>query len=207
MSHRPHDHHGAVDTPHHHGELVRMPLTDYLYDGVDPAGFFRLTNVNMLADFDQLPVTVKGVDGITAAPIARSRELTGQPHPETGTTDSAVLGVDMLYVPPGNSFPPHVHPGHHLLMSVKGKGSITYGDEEISVRQGDLYFILADLPHAVGSEADGPGHWLLSFGAPHKRVEADDRMRLLDAVELMADPTPGGMGRLERLLRRLHVSA
>lgn len=198
---RPPDYHGP--TEHHHGELVRMPLPDYLYDGRDPNGLFRLVNVHMLADFDELPVPVRGVDGITASPIARSSELTGQPHPETGTTDSATLGVDMLYVPPGNSFPPHVHPGHHLLMSVKGLGTITYGEDEIAVRPGDLYYIEADLPHAVGSDPSGPGHWLLSFGAPHKRVEAEDRMRLLGAAEPLASVTPAGTGPLERAWRRL----
>ncbi len=190
-------------TEHHHGEVVRFPLSSYLIDGLDENALFRLINVDMIADHAPLPVHVHcpGQD-ITASPLARSSELTGQPHPETGTTDSAVLGVDLLYVPPGGRFPPHVHPGHHLLMSVKGKGSITYGDEEISVRRGDLYFIQAEIPHAVGSEADGPGHWLLSFGAPHKRVEATDRMRLIQTAETLgADPSE-----TEQLLRRLPLS-
>jgi quercetin dioxygenase-like cupin family protein len=191
-------------TTHHHGEVVRFPLDAYLIDGLDERGLFRLINVDMLADHAPLPVPVSVPDqDITASPLARSSELTGQPHPETGTTDSATLGVDLLYVPPGGYFPPHVHPGHHLLMSVKGRGSITYGDEEISVRRGDLYFIQAEIAHAVGSEAEGPGHWLLSFGAPHKRVEATDRMRLIETAEHLAD-TP--TAETEKLIRNLPLS-
>jgi quercetin dioxygenase-like cupin family protein len=86
------------------------------------------------------------------------------------------LGCDMLYVPPGESFPYHVHPGHHLLLSIGGLGSVTFGDTKQDVRPGELYMIEAEIPHAVGAAAHGPGHWLISFGSPHKRVDAHDRM-------------------------------
>jgi len=86
------------------------------------------------------------------------------------------LGADMLYVPPGKAFPYHTHPGHHLLLCVGGAGTITFGGKVNKVRKGDLYMIEATVPHAVGADEDGPGHWLISFGAPHKRVDADDRM-------------------------------
>lgn len=188
---------------HHHGEIVRAPLDSYLVDGCDHRGLLRLVNVMMVADHAPLPVTVQGVEGITGSPLIRSREQTGQPHPETGVSDSAVLGVDMLYVPPGASFPPHVHPGHHLLMSVRGLGTVTYGDDVIPVRAGDLYFIPANVPHAVGSDPTGEGHWLLAFGAPHKQVDATDRMRLVEAAEVVCDPPGPSHGRLYRGLRRL----
>lgn len=89
---------------------------------------------------------------------------------------NGTLGVDLLYVPPGKSFPYHVHPGHHLLLCVGGSGTITFADRVNEVRPGDLYMIEASVPHAVGAAEDGPGHWLMSFGSPHKRVDAHDRM-------------------------------
>lgn len=199
--------HPHIAAGHHHGEIVRAPLDAYLVDGLDERGLLRLINVDYIADHAPLPITVHGVKNITASPLARSSEISSQPQPETGATDASVLGVDMLYVPPGESFPPHVHPGHHLLMSVKGQGTVTYGDEVIDVRKGDLYFIEAQVAHAVGSTPGGEGHWLLSFGAPHKRVEAEDRMRLLDAVEPLASTTPASMSKLERAWRRLRADS
>lgn len=194
---------------HHHGEIVRAPLDDYLYDGLDARGLLRLVNVLMVADHAPMPKHVHSGEpdqGISGSPLLRTRALTGEPHPETGSTDSGVLGVDMIYVPPGSSFPPHVHPGHHLLMCVRGKGSVTYGDEVVAVRPGDLYMILGGVAHAVGSDADGDGHWLLAFGAPHKRVDAHDRMSLLEAAEAVTDGgDPGTMAAAERRLRGLHA--
>jgi quercetin dioxygenase-like cupin family protein len=93
---------------------------------------------------------------------------------------NGTLGADLLYVPPGKSFPLHEHPGHHLLLCVGGIGTITFGDVVKTVRKGDLYMVEATVPHAVGSASDGPGHWLISFGSPHKRVDADDRMTVLE---------------------------
>lgn len=95
---------------------------------------------------------------------------------------NGTLGADLLYVPAGKSFPLHVHPGHHLLLCVGGLGTITFDGKVKQVRQGDLYMIEATIPHAVGSDPDGPGHWLISFGSPHKRVDAHDRMEEVENV-------------------------
>jgi quercetin dioxygenase-like cupin family protein len=194
-----------VASDHHHGELVRAPLDHYLVDGVDERGLLRLVNVMMVADHAPLPVCVVGADDVTASPLIRSSEQTGKPHPETGTTDAATLGVDMLYVPPGACFPPHTHPGHHLLMSVRGQGTVTYGADVIGVRAGDLYYIPALVPHAVGSDPEGEGHWLLSFGAPHKQVDATDRMKLVEAASVVTKPkiTPAQTSRLTGWLTML----
>jgi quercetin dioxygenase-like cupin family protein len=203
-----HVHQVPLATDHHHGEIVRAPLDEYLYDGLDERGLLRLVNVAMVADHAPLPKHVHSGEpdqGITGTPLLRTRQLTGEPHPETGDTDSGALGVDMLYVPPGSSFPPHVHPGHHLLMCIRGQGSVTYGDEEIAVRPGDLYMILGGIAHAVGSDPSGEGHWLLAFGAPHKRVDSHDRMRLLEVAETLGEGhDPGTMAAVEKHLRDVH---
>lgn len=200
--------HTHVAAEHHHGEVVRAPLDDYLYDGLDHRGLLRLVNVMMVADHAPLPKRVHSGEpdqGITGTPLVRTRQLTGEPHPETGSTDSGALGVDMLYVPPGSAFPPHVHAGHHLLMCVRGKGSVTYADEEIQVRPGDLYLILGGIAHAVGSDPTGEGHWLLAFGAPHKRIESADRMQLLEVAEALGASTdPAAMTTAEKHLRDVH---
>jgi quercetin dioxygenase-like cupin family protein len=94
---------------------------------------------------------------------------------------NGILGADLLYVPPGEAFPYHIHGGHHLLYCVAGQGTITYSGKVNPVRPGDLYMIEASVPHGVGADPDGPGHWLISFGAnPHKRIDAHDRMEEVD---------------------------
>lgn len=94
------------------------------------------------------------------------------------------LGVDMLYLPPRYSFPLHTHPGDHLLLTVRGSGTATFGGVVYEVSPGDLYMIEGGVPHAVGSGAEG--HWLLAIGAPHKSVDAPDRMTILDDREAHA---------------------
>lgn len=116
-------------------------------------------------------------EGVTAAPLYRTAEHGHHaPGDDPLRKDARLLGVDLLYVPPHASFPPHVHPGHHLLYVVKGAGTFTYDETVITTQPGDLYLALGGVPHAVGADADG--HWLLSFGAPHKHVASLERMQL-----------------------------
>lgn len=89
------------------------------------------------------------------------------------------LGADMLYVPPGESFPLHVHTGHHFLYCVKGRGSVTFDSVVHDIIPGDLYMIQADIEHAVGAHPDGDGHWLVAFGAPHAHLDSHDRMEVI----------------------------
>lgn len=90
------------------------------------------------------------------------------------------LGADLLYLAPGDAFPLHVHPGMHFLLSIRGQGNVTFAGKTSNVRPGDIYFIEASVPHAVGADDDGEGHWLLSFGAPHVRVDSPYRMFPVD---------------------------
>jgi quercetin dioxygenase-like cupin family protein len=90
------------------------------------------------------------------------------------------LGVDMLAVPPGGGFPPHVHPGHHLLLCLKGPGTFSLNGVVHSVVPGDIYMVEGGIPHAVGNPHDDQPHVLLAFGAPPKELDAHDRMTLVD---------------------------
>lgn len=91
------------------------------------------------------------------------------------------LGADMLYVAPGESFPLHVHGGHHFLLCVGGRGSVTFGGKVHEILPGDLYMIEAEIEHAVGAAEEGPGHWLVAFGAPHAHIDSDHRMEVIHA--------------------------
>jgi quercetin dioxygenase-like cupin family protein len=107
-------------------------------------------------------------------------EVHGAPAQGVPLLTNGHLGADMLYVAPGDSFPLHVHGGHHFLFCVKGAGTVTFDGKQFAITPGDLYMIEASIPHAVGADPDGPGHWLVAFGAPHTMLESEHRMGLVD---------------------------
>lgn len=87
------------------------------------------------------------------------------------------LGVDLLYLPPNESFQLHTHPGHHILYVVQGHGNVTVDGVVYETIPGDVYMVEAELPHAVGA---GPnGHHILSFGAPHTAINEPGRMQFI----------------------------
>ncbi len=97
------------------------------------------------------------------------------------------LGADMLYVPAHQQFPVHTHPGDHLLLCVKGTGTITIGQVTYHVKPGDLYMVDGLIPHAVGA-GDDP-HVLVAIGAPHKPIDSTERMEFTDwAGRVLAEP-------------------
>jgi quercetin dioxygenase-like cupin family protein len=133
-----------------------------------------------IADGDEITV-MNVIDLAMATPHqANTVDVHGSEARGVPLFTNGTLGADLLYVPAGKAFPYHVHPGHHLLYCVAGAGTITYAGKVNKVRPGDLYMIEASVPHGVGADPDGPGHWLISFGSPHTRVDSHDRMEEVD---------------------------
>jgi quercetin dioxygenase-like cupin family protein len=73
----------------------------------------------------------------------------------------------------------HTHPGDHLLLCLAGVGTISIDQQTFEVRPGDLYLVPGLVPHAVGAHPDH-AHTLVAIGAPHKPVDAADRMTAVD---------------------------
>lgn len=186
----------GYQTIHHHGQratLGELAGLGYLPDGLDFAGALTFVNIPDLVDAGarsgRLPRDVMDAPGVSALPLMRTRQRPSEgpswsswSSTEEAASDEATvaaLGVDLLRVPAGASFPPHTHPGHHLLYCVKGRGSFTYAGRILTVEPGDLMLALANVPHAVGAPF-GDDHYLLSFGAPHRHVSAADRMTVID---------------------------
>lgn len=92
-----------------------------------------------------------------------------------GSSDE-YLGVDLIDMAPGSSFPLHTHPGSHILFVLEGSGTVTVGDQTVRTRPGDSYFVPAELPHCVGATER---HRLLAFGFPHRAIEDPARMHVL----------------------------
>lgn len=101
-----------------------------------------------------------------------------------------LLGGDLLVVPPGSGFPPHVHPGHHLLLCLAGPGTFSLAGTTHTVGPGDLYMVEGGVPHAVGNPNGAP-HIILAIGAPPKELDAEDRMTVVEwdgvPIEVPAD--------------------
>lgn len=86
---------------------------------------------------------------------------------------SDALGVDLIRLEAGQSFPPHTHPGHHCLLVVQGRGSVTVDGKVHVTMPGDLYVVDGGVLHSVGAIDD---HVVASFGVPHRMPDAEDRM-------------------------------
>lgn len=91
---------------------------------------------------------------------------------------NGALAMDLLVVPPGSGFPPHVHPGHHLLMALT-PGTFSLHGVVNPVVAGDLYMVEGGIPHGVGNPYDTP-HIILAVGAPPKELDATNRMTVVD---------------------------
>ena len=101
-----------------------------------------------------------------------------------GLVSNGDLGVDMIQVAAGTGFEPHTHPGDHILIVVAGEGTITYGGAIHPTRAGQVYMVDGSIPHAVGAITD---HVILAVGAPHKPVDADDRMEPVEYQAIAAE--------------------
>lgn len=94
------------------------------------------------------------------------------------TAEGRPIGADFIEMQPGSAFPPHEHPGDHILYFVSGQGRVLIDDGWQSVRAGDLIFIAAEHPHAVQGPPEGATEPLciVSVGYPHTHVGSKERM-------------------------------
>lgn len=104
-------------------------------------------------------------------------------HGRTGaigqSEDGLPIGVDLIEMQPGSSFALHTHSGQHILFVVEGEGVVSVNGRDHPLRVGDSVFVPANCPHGVGAgNTPGQPFQLLSFGYPHKNVDAHDRMQL-----------------------------
>ena len=101
----------------------------------------------------------------------------------TGLVSNGAVGADLIRLPARAGFVPHTHPGHHILIVVAGVGTITYDGRVYETHAGQTYLIEGEVPHAVGAITD---HLIVAVGAPHKAVDADDRMAAVAYEEVIA---------------------
>jgi quercetin dioxygenase-like cupin family protein len=122
--------------------------------------------------------TLRVPHGPRPVDVHGARDATGQALVTNGK-----LGADVLRLPAGGGFAPHTHPGHHLLIVLAGEGTITYDGNVYPTRAGQIYMIEGEVPHAVGAITD---HVILAAGSPHKAVDSEERMDLVDYEEVIS---------------------
>ena len=116
-----------------------------------------------------------------------SIDVVGAPAKGRHLLDNGIMGTDLLHLAPGKSFELHTHPGHHLLYTVMGQGTVTFDGIVHKVTPGMLYLIPANVPHAVGADPDH-FHVIMAIGAsPYKALDDPDRMALVVPVEAKMD--------------------
>lgn len=101
-----------------------------------------------------------------------------------GLVTNQLIGADVLRLPTGAGFPPHTHPGHHVLVIVGGRGTITYAGRVYPTEAGEIYLVAGSVAHAVGAISD---HVILAIGAPHMPVDSHERMAVVPYQEMLSE--------------------
>lgn len=94
------------------------------------------------------------------------------------------LGADIIRLKAGQRFLPHTHPGDHLILTIGGKGTVTYNGKIYQTDAGQIYLIEGKVPHAVGAITD---HLILAIGSPHKPIDAYDRMTPVEYITVTSE--------------------
>lgn len=123
------------------------------------------------------------VDSLLVSLQPRPAAMHGSPATGQGLVTNGKLGADIIRVPAGKGFAPHTHPGDHLLIIIGGLGTITYDGKIYPTRAGQIYMIEGAVPHAVGAITD---HVILAVGCPHRAVDSEDRMALVEYQSVTA---------------------
>ena len=100
-----------------------------------------------------------------------------------GLVSNGTIGADVIRLPAGAGFPPHTHPGHHVLAVLAGHGTITYNGRVHPTEAGEIYLVEGAVSHAVGAITD---HVILAVGAPHMPVDSDARMAVVEYGEVLS---------------------
>lgn len=125
----------------------------------------------------------KGITSLNISHDERPIEMHGAAATGLGLVSNGVIGADIIRLPAGGGFPPHTHPGHHVLVVVGGQGTITYNGRVYPTQAGEIYLVEGSVPHAVGAISD---HVILAVGAPHRPVASQDRMKTVKYIEVLS---------------------
>ncbi len=125
-------------------------------------------------------------DGVTSLEIPHGQRpvpMHGAAASGLGLVSNGIIGADIIRLLAGAGFPPHTHPGHHVLAVLGGRGTITYNGRVYPTEAGEIYLVEGSVSHAVGAISD---HVILAVGAPHMSVASKERMEVVNYEEVLS---------------------
>lgn len=102
------------------------------------------------------------------------------------------VGVSLSRMEPGMGYPYfHAHKEQEeVFICLKGSGTMIVGDEEFTMKPGDILRVAPDVPRALGNRTGEPCTFLLLGALPPKKFTEEDSMFLIsDGIE-MTDKNP-----------------
>ena len=102
------------------------------------------------------------------------------------------IGVSLSKMDPGMGYPFfHAHEEQEeIFICLKGTGTILVGNDEITMKPGDIVRVSPDVPRALGNRTKEPCTFLLLGGLPTQKHKNDESMMLInDGIE-MTDKNP-----------------
>lgn len=114
---------------------------------------------------------------------ARADDVSGQPvEAGRGTTRQVLIGPDdapnfalrRFTMEPGGGMPRHTNRVEHEQYVLRGRATVTIGDDEITVEAGDVVYIPAGVPHSYRAEGDEPFQFLCTVPNEPDRIELLD---------------------------------
>ena len=102
------------------------------------------------------------------------------------------IGVSLSKMDPGMGYPFfHAHEEQEeIFICLKGTGTILVGNDEITMKPGDIVRVSPDVPRALGNRTKEPCTFLLLGGLPTQKYKDGESMMLInDGIE-MTDKNP-----------------
>ena len=94
------------------------------------------------------------------------------------------IGIDYMEMSPGSEFPLHTHEGDHILYVIEGKGIAHVDGKDYTLKKGDVIFVPSEYPHAFKTFTEYKNKFtFVAVGHPHKKLNAKDRMKLVEVKE------------------------
>lgn len=90
----------------------------------------------------------------------------GMSHEFVGETEGAPFSAYIVKAEPGQGPPLHKHPYVEVAFTIKGRATITVGDEEREVTAGAIVVIPAGIPHRFVNTGDMTLHQIDIHASP-----------------------------------------
>ncbi len=118
-------------------------------------------------------MSVKHVDSVAVAEVPAGQETGRQVL--IGPDEGPNFAMRRFIMGPGGGMPNHTNTVEHEQYVLRGRAKVGIGDEVFEVKQGDVVFIPAEVPHWYRAAADEPFEFLCVIpNSPEDRVEILD---------------------------------